>query len=213
MKPSLIVGLALLSLPVARLEAQRLTPQLQVEAGAALANVTGDDVVGPESKTRTAPYAGVGIIVQGGRSQVGLQSGLYYVGKGAKVESDGESGSLQLSYIELPVMLRFAPSVAGTGVRPAFFGGATLAYRIGCKLEADGASIDCDDPNFTEGSNLKKTDVGLTIGADLAIPAGTRLLVVPTVRFTQGLTSVSDDSSSDVKNRVISVGVALRFRR
>ena len=73
--------------------------------------------------------------------------------------------------------------------------------------------MDCDGQDLEDYLQYRRVDAGLTIGGELAIPAGRRLLIVPTIRFTEGLIEIARDDASNVKNRVITVGVALRFRR
>ena len=203
----------MLALFVGRLDAQRFRLQAQLEGGAALATVSGDDLSGFDPKIHVAPYGGVGLVLQGPASRVGLQTGLFHVSKGAGFSEDGTEGSVQLSYVELPMMLRVAAVAAGTGIRPAFFGGATVGYRLGCRIEASGVSVDCDGQDLGNSLKFRRVDAGLTIGGELAIPAGRRLLIVPTIRFTEGLIRIARDDASNVKNRAITVSAALRFRR
>lgn len=91
---------------------------------------------------------------------LGVRMGAQYVGKGAEFSEElfgaTISGSIDLRYIELPVLLRI-----GSG---KFFGlaGPVAAFQIGCKAEALGISVDCDeDPD----SEIKKFDLGIAVGA------------------------------------------------
>lgn len=210
MKSFVLSGIAVLALSAGRVDAQRLA-RLQLEGGAALATVSGEDLNGFDPRMRVAPYGGVGLILHAPTSRVGLQTGVYFVGKGAGFDEDGTEGSVQLSYLEVPLLLRLAPTSAG--VRPALFAGGTVAYRTGCTIEAEAVSVDCDDEDLRDLLGFRRVDAGVTVGAELAIPAGRRLLIVPTIRFTEGLVEIAKDDESNVKNRVLSLSVALRFRR
>ncbi len=207
-KRALIASAGLLLLAGQRVHAQRIQPQFSVEGGVALATVTGDDVDN-SSKNRTAPYLGVPMIVQNPSSVPGFQAGLSWVGKGAKADDAGVSGEIRLQYIEIPLMLRLAKPVSGSGVVPALMLGVAPALRISCEVGANigggSVSTDCADAD----AGVKRFD----IGADLAFPAGTRLMIVPTVRFTRSLSTISDESGLDVKSSVIQIGVGLRRSR
>jgi len=60
---------------------------------------------------------------------------------------------------------------------------------------------------------IKGFDFGFTLGGEVAIPAGPRLFIVPSARFTQSVTSISDQPGTDAKNRTIQLGVGLRRHR
>lgn len=91
--------------------------------------------------------------------------------------------------------------------------GATVGDRLGCRIEAAGVGVDCGGRDLEDSLNYRRVDAGLTMGGELAIPAGRRQLIVPTIRFTEGRIEIASDDASNVKNRVITVSVALRFRR
>ena len=63
--------------------AQRVRPQFAIDVGASLATVIGDEIVGAKSKA--GPYYGPGAILQPLSSVLGLQTRLFYVSRGAKV--------------------------------------------------------------------------------------------------------------------------------
>lgn len=206
MRRNMMMGVVSILLITPPAQAQGIRPQFGIEAGAALATLTGDEDEGV--KTKVAPYFGLSAIVQRPASMLGLQTGLFYVSRGAKFEESGSTGSLKLGYVELPIMLRIAPVTKSGAAVPAFFAGPSLAFRTGCKLEAEGISVECDD--FAE---LKSFDFGVTLGGEVAIPAGRQLFIVPSVRFTQSVTSISDEQDTSVKNRTIQIGVGLRRHR
>jgi len=143
-----IIGVMTVLLITQPATAQRVRPQFRIDGGASLATVTGDEIVG--AKTKVGPYFGLSAIVQRPGSVLGLQTGLFYVSRGAKVNApdiDPDiTASVKLGYVELPVMLRIAPVAKAGGAVPAFFVGTSLALRTGYKAVAGSVNVDCDDP-------------------------------------------------------------------
>lgn len=207
-----IIGIATVLFLTRPAAAQPVRPQFGIDVGASLATVTGDEITG--AKTKVGPYYGLNAVFQRPGSVLGLQTGLYYVSRGAKVDDPdlpNVNASVKLGYVELPVMLRIAPVTKDGGAVPAFYIGSSLALRTGCRLVAGSVSVDCDDPDADV--QLKSFDFGVTLGGEVAIPAGPRLFVVPSARFTQSITSISKQSGTDAKNRTIQLGVGLRRHR
>lgn len=196
--------------------AQSLPLQFGVEAGAAFTTFVGRDA--EVAKTRTGPFAGLTVVVHKPGAVVGFQTGLQLVSKGVSVDEEGVSGSFRLRYLEVPVMLRFARAVTGSGIVPAITAGATIGARIGCAITASGDGIsgefDCDSGLLGQSVDFKRVEAGVAVGAEVAIPYRKRLLIVPMVRYTRGLTKIADsDTNDDIRNQVIQLGVGLRFRR
>lgn len=201
------------------LGAQAKPVQFGVEGGATLATLVGDDAVSPKPNRRTSPFVGLTLVAQRPGSSIGFQSGLQLVSKGSSVNEDGFSGSLRLRYVEVPLLLRFAPALAGSRLVPAITIGGAVGVRIGCSVTANGggvnASFDCDDAILGTQADFRRVDAGVAVGAELGIPYRQRLLIVPMVRYTRGLTKIanSDTGRDDVRHSVAQLGVGLRFRR
>lgn len=197
--------------------AQKLPVQFGLEGGVVIADVVGDDT--GESKSRTSGFGGLTMIVQKPASVFGFQTGLQLVGKGSSINEDGINGSIRLRYLELPLMLRLSNPAGSSGIVPALTLGGTVGVRIGCSLAGSGggvsATVDCDNRDVGDFAEFQRFEAGLAIGGEVAIPSGQRLLIVPMVRYTRGLTSVTktDRDVSKVNNSVIMVGVGVRFRR
>jgi hypothetical protein len=210
----LILSTGLAALPVS-LVAQRSPVQFGAEAGLSIANAVGPDAEGAQS--RSTGFGGVTVIVQRPGSAVGLQTGLQLIGKGSQLNDDGISGSIQLRYIEAPILVRYVPFRSASGVEAALTAGGTIGVRVGCSLEGrtGGATVsaDCGDRTF-DVVDIRRVDAGVSIGADVAIPAGKTLLIAPMVRYTRGLLQVSAASSNNrVYNSVVQLGIGVRFRR
>lgn len=214
---ALILGGLLLVFRPMQLLAQKLPIQFGLEGGVVIADVVGDDT--EESKSRTTGFGGVTMIVQKPGSVLGFQTGLQLVGKGSSFSEDGLNGSLRFRYLELPLMFRLSNPAGASGIVPALTVGGTVGMRIGCSIAGSGgglsASVDCDDPDIGDFAEFNRFEAGLAVGGEVAIPSGQRLLIVPMVRYTRGLTSVikADRDASRVNNSVIMVGVGVRFRR
>ncbi|MES3034588.1 MAG: porin family protein [Gemmatimonadota bacterium] len=199
------------------LGAQASPVRFGIEAGAASAALVGDDAV--YTDRRLSPFLGVTAITQRPGSSIGFQSGIQLVSKGASFDEEGFEGALRLRYLEVPLLLRFAPALAGSRLQPAVTVGGAMGLRIGCSVAFSGegisGSVDCDDAENTEGADLKRFEAGVVVGAELGIPYRQRFLVVPMIRYTRGLTKIadSDTGDDDVRNSVIQVGVGLRFRQ
>jgi hypothetical protein len=200
------------------LSAQRTPVQVQfgVEGGLAFASNVGADADG--SSGRTTGFAGVTMILHRLRSPIAFQTGLQLIGKGARIDDFGTTAALRLRYVEAPLLLRFVPFTRASGLTMAFTAGVSVAVRVGCSVSANGEgvnlSIDCNDEIVEDFIAIRRLDTGLSIGADVAIPAGTRLLIAPMVRYTRGLLKVSDEGENDrVYNNAIQLGVGVRLRR
>ena len=171
---------------------------LSLQAGASLATLGGSDVDSADS--RIGPRVAASAIVPL-RSNLDLQLGAAYAAKGATEQEFGVDVNLGLGYLEIPVLLRLTPSVAGT-ISPHFTIGPALALRVSCNaaVSAEGVeiSIDCDE----EFDDLKSMDFGAIAGAGLDIATSGSLSVSLDLLYNFGLSSIAE--SDDVKNRAFS---------
>jgi hypothetical protein len=197
------------------LDAQLSPLRLGVDAGVAIATLVGsdaDDVV-----PRSAPYVGASLLFHRGGSAVGFQTGVLYVPKGATVLFAGGTAALETTYIEIPLMLRLGLPSEDSGVMPVLVAGASVGLKSGCQLTARSGNVslefDCDDSFLPGQFDLKAVDFGLTVGADLEIPAGRRLRVVPSVRYTRGTSVIGDTATNgDATNSSFQIGAGVRLR-
>jgi outer membrane protein with beta-barrel domain len=189
--------------------------QFGAVGGAAISTLVGSDTDGADS--RTTPLFGLQLVWQPA-SVLGFEAGAVYVSKGASDEFEGGvDGALSITYLEVPALLRIALPLQGSGVRPVLMLGGTLGLKSGCQVEASSgsasANVDCDDSAFGGTLDLKSIDLGLSAGAAIDIPAGTRLVISPGARYTRGLTDIGDTAdNADAKNSSIELRVALRMR-
>lgn len=158
-------------------------------------------------------HAGLAIggeVEHGLGSQLFLRVGLVYSMRGSAFDatgSGGGTGTIKLNLIEVPAMVgyRFA---TGTRVVPYVMGGAQLGFKSGCTVEGGGTSADC---NTSLGGTVPSTDVGLTFGGGVGLPAGSGTLKVD-ARYLVGLTNlVSAAGSGSLKDKGVTLAVAYMF--
>jgi len=67
---------------------------------------------------------------------VALQPELLYAQKGVRFTGPGGSSSILLGYLEVPLLLKLRlPASRGfSGVSPHVFGGASIGYRVDCRI-------------------------------------------------------------------------------
>jgi hypothetical protein len=137
-----------------------------------------------------------------------FQPEFLYAMKGVHIHPTGETvkGSVDLSYLEIPLLFRFSPRTKGR-VGFDLFAGPAVAFRLG----ADATVGDGEDSETQSlKDEIKGTDVGLVVGGGVHIGK-----VSIEARWTEGLVNiVSDplDGAQDMKNRTFSVLVGYKFR-
>lgn len=123
---------------------------------------------------------------------------------------------LELAYLELPVLARL---VWPRGqVRPAVFGGPSVALRIGCDflfVTADTARSTCgqdgeeEELSGVDVSQVREWDMGWVVGAAVELYLARTTLSLQG-RYTEGLRSVLE-TGIDLKNRGAAVLFGLTF--
>lgn len=211
----LAMGFGILSCAAATPITAQVSPlQGGVDVGVAIATLVGSDTDGTES--RSAAYFGGSFIFHRDGSASGFQTGLLYVPKGATALLTGGVAALEIGYVEMPFLLRLGLPLQGSGVMPVFIVGGSVGLRSGCQLTASSggtsAQVDCDDSSLQGQVDLKSVDFGLTAGAELKIPVGPRLHVVPAVRYTRGVSVIGDTANNaDATNSAFQVGAGIRL--
>jgi len=118
-----------------------------------------------------------------------LQPELYYSVKGGKEDDEGEESDLKLSYIEIPVLLKFNLPMEGKSWAPNLYVGPYLAFLLG-------ADVDGHDVKDA----FKSTDFGLVVGAsfDFRLSEGKRMLELD-FRYSMGITKIYDFGDLDIQ--------------
>lgn len=183
-----------------------------VKGGVNLATMGGSDAstfetaCGCNITTRTAVVLGGFASFDLGRI-VKLQPELYYIGKGTKIDVAGVAATIEVSYLELPLLLVVAPRVQGT-IHPSFFAGGELGVKVGCSLAASGASVSCSSASFP----TKSVDYGIVFGAGLGFPLASGEALIDG-RYDLGLSKFLDTNPSvSLSHRGIAILVGYSFR-
>ena len=185
--------------------------QMGLKAGL---NVSATEFEGATDGTyneRKIGWLGGGFLVFPFQGPVALQLEALFSQKGSKLSLDEEDveASLELDYLDFPVLLRVDGPAAGAA-RLHLFAGPSIAYRMGARSKVSYTAFD-----FAEGSvdniedDIERFDLGVVVGAGADI--GRRMVV--DARYSWGLTNVNKDSSEgiQIKNRVLSIMAGVRF--
>jgi hypothetical protein len=168
--------------------------------------------VSDPTETKRGAYAGVALAIRG-EETVGLETGLFYAGKGVAGGEQGSSVAVDLDYLEVPVLLRVAlPEAAG--IVPRFLLGPAVAWRARCRVAiasdgSDALSVPCDDG----GIRTRAVDFGLVGSIGVSIPVSGIVSLTFDCLYNRGLRSISA-VGTPTKNSVISVlgGVSVLVR-
>ena len=188
-----------------------------IKIGVSSARLHGDDVedltdlLGEAQKSRIGFCAG-GFITFNITEMFAIQPEVLYIKKGSKYEEEifGETLKvwIKFDYLEIPVLAKIMVPTPG-GVKPYLFAGPVLALKLSSKLKAEYA----DESEEEDIEDMKSTDFGLVIGAGvdfgLGVP-GTGKMTLD-VRYSLGLSSISDFEGDDIKNGVFSLMVGYSF--
>lgn len=126
----------------------------------------------------------------------GLQPELVYSTQGA-ASDDGSNIDLNLSYINVPVLIQY---MYDNGFR--IQAGPQIGFLTSAKAKGEGASVDIKD-------SFKTLDVALSVGASYVHPASG---LGVDARYNYGLSNVNDSSGSESFNRGFQIGVFYLFK-
>lgn len=166
-----------------------------VKGGINYATLSGEDIDDASYKLGFAVGAVAAFDVM---DMVAIQGEVLYSMKGAE-DYPATGQSTDLTYIEIPVLLKYSIPMAGM-IAPNFFVGPSL----GILLTAEDNEVDVKE-------NTKSMDYGIVFGAGVDFDLGTGKVTVD-ARYNYGLTSIDDSGAElDVKNGGISVMVGYLF--
>lgn len=170
--------------------------QIGIRGGVNFANVTGDV---DNTDARTGLMVGVYTSFAVPGSPISIQPEVLYSQQGYKMD-DPEFGeaTAKIDYIKVPVLAKF--SFGGGGmISPQIYAGPYIGFKANAKAEVDGEEQDIE--------NIKSTDFGVSVGADLFINS----LFSLGARYSAGLTSIADEGGADVNNSVFSIVAGIEF--
>lgn len=182
-----------------------------VKIGMSISNWRGNDVGISDYKVG---FAAGGFATYLVHRNVGLQIEALYVTKGSVQESSVlDSGSVSISYIEIPLLFRVVmpvnpektkkPSYHATdkGFRPGFYAGPAVAICLTDQVEVGTAT-----------AKLKGTDIGVAFGGGFDVELGRGMLAFD-ARYTLGITDIIDSElDPDVRNGGVTLMLGYVFR-
>lgn len=173
-----------------------------VRAGVNMASQSWSEDAGIDLSSRTGFY--VGAIAEFGISEnLFLQGELDYIQKGAKAEFLGEENEQTVSYLEVPILLKYKMGL-GEMLGLHITAGPTLGYALN-------GTTDDEDIDFDE-DGYERFELGASIGAGVGLGVAGGMLSLE-VRYGLGFTNLVSDEDVDltVTNKGLSVGLAYMF--
>lgn len=180
----------------------------------------GDVSAGLNTKRRMGFQIGA-YLTQPLSGALSVQPELHYIQKGAKLDFDvndpeldlNGSVTLKLSYVEVPVLLRYDAG-QGSRLRPFVVAGPAFAYRVACTLGIESSEFsadqDCDaadDQSSGDDDQFKKFDVGGIVGVGLQGQMGGRALSAQ-LRYSRGFVNIARDAGDQSPRNT---GISLLF--
>ena len=178
-----------------------------VKGGVGFTNFSGDDADDFDSKMgfHAGAFVPISLI-----ELITLQPEVLYSAVGAKIEESGVDGKWlwNLSYIQVPVLVKFYPPLA-LPVDLNVFAGPYIGLNLSGKYKATGDyETVFDDKGDLEddlGLDRQTMDFGLTLGAGVDINK-----IVIDARYTFAFSSWEADN--DLKNNAFSIMAGYRFK-
>lgn len=168
--------------------------QFGVKAGANMANFTGDNLDGAKWKIG---FQGGALVSVPLFNEFSLQPEVNYSSQGFKFDQGGETGSMNVDYVNIPVLFKYNNP-------GGFFAetGPQLGFLISAKAKSPGVSVDAK-------SAYKSTDFSWAIGVGYLISS---LNVGIDARYNLGLSNIIKESGNGTaKNSVIQVDIFYLF--
>lgn len=178
-----------------------------VKAGLNLSNMVMKDDDNTSSEPKTKPGFNFGPTIEIPITDMfSFESALLLSTMGAKYESDGEKGSVNLLYLNLPLTAKAKFDLGGIQLFGAL--GPYLAYGMSGKIKMDGE----DDYTVKWGSgdddDFKPFDAGLHLGAGVGINA-----IEIGLTYELGMASLSTYTENGYKelNRCLAISLGYKF--
>lgn len=174
-----------------------------VKGGMNIANQSTDGTAPADSRNGMAIGGWVQMPVA---PMFSIQPEAYFSMKGDSEESGGVTSSINMDYIEVPVLAKASFGPPASPITPSLFAGPSIGINLKSEAEISGTGTTADG-TFDVKDATKSTDFGLVFGG--ALEFGN---VGIDVRYTKGLTNVASDSGQgEIKNNVISILGSFRF--
>lgn len=129
-----------------------------------------------------------------------LQPEVLYSPKGARQNVGETTLSLDLTYLDVPLLVMARVPAGDSPIWPILYVGPVFSFELDCKLKGQDASLGCD-AGAEPTSRTKSMDTGVAFGAGFEFFFGS-IRAQLDGRYTVGLRNINDtDSGSNVKNR------------
>jgi hypothetical protein len=140
---------------------------------------------------------------------IALQTELDFTTKGGSVDLTDDTTpiqgqSLEVGFLEVPLLIRLATPYRPNRLRPVAFAGAAVGFRIGCSVRTDFvndsiALQDCEgvvsqrsvEPSWVAGGGLQWERKGVSLALE--------------ARFSQAFTTTSSTTTTDPRNQLVAV--------
>jgi len=144
-----------------------------------------------------------GVVTYPLKNGLALQAEPMVLPKGGKITESGETFTLKLLYIDIPVFLRYNIDVSDSYLPYAILG-PNIGFRLSAQVDfPDGGSEEIND-------EFSVIDLGLGFGGGVDIPYG-NLIFFGETRYVFGLTDINEESGeSTVKNRGLQILLGLK---
>lgn len=193
-------GTALASMP-----ADTRAQQLEIGARVGVSTTTvawSESPVGTELENvqrRRGVAAGIALGVRSGRLWGRLEA--LYTQKGFREASSDEETSLDVDYLEVPVLIGVSAGPSEGRVVPELFAGPWIAWEARCRVagSSGGLSVAFDCDEVPDDPVLRRTvDWGVTVGGGLSVRDVGPFRASIDLRYSAGLRNV--DAESEVDN-------------
>lgn len=141
-------------------------------------------------------------------SWLAAQTELNFTTKGGELDVPADpfvvQQSLEIGFLEVPLLARIATPYGPNRIRPVLFGGASLAFRIGCSVRTDFANDSialqgCDgtggqrsvEPSWIVGGGVQWERKGVSLALE--------------GRFVQALTPTAEGAPGDPRNQLLAI--------
>ncbi len=173
---------ALFALSTAPVHAQGL----EFSGGVNISELSGDAI--ENAARELGANFGIDIVIPIG--PLGLNLGGAWSEKGVEETDGATTSTIDLSYIELPVHLRFPLYKAGP-LRWNLVAGPTLGINTGCEIKASAAAAtDCKDA--VDGFSAKNVEWAGVAGTGLSFHLGGLAYAGVDLVYSFGITAISD---------------------
>jgi hypothetical protein len=186
---------------------------LGLKGGLAIANLSGAFIEELEEEIEAdlgskMVFAG-GVFVDIGFSEmIGLQPEILYISKGAKAEEAEGSVTMNLTYLEIPLLLKLKIP-ASPLLTFQILAGPTIGMNLGAKGVIEATGEETQEEDFKD--DIKLMDMGVSFGAGVGIGLGSSGILTLDGRYTMGLVSIAEDAGEEAKTNYISIMAGYAF--